>query len=150
MRKVVIASAVGATAELVVDGVNGFLHAPRDVEALASIIERVLRQPASEWDIMRFAWSGDLNAANTFLDIFHSGSPQNLPGYQSAAFDRQLAEATAQADAHTAAELMRDAEQILINDYPLVPLYFYVSKHMVKPNIRGFEATSPNLRFVFT
>lgn len=97
------------------------------------------REQRSEWDVMRFAWSGDYNAADTFLNIFLSDNSQNLPGYRNVQYDSELASAAAQTDARSAATLMRDAEHRLINDYPVAPLYFYVSKHMVSPDVSGFE-----------
>jgi oligopeptide transport system substrate-binding protein len=33
---------------------------------------------------------------------------------------------------------MQDAEQILLEEAPLMPVYFYVSKHLVKPWVGGF------------
>jgi oligopeptide transport system substrate-binding protein len=32
------------------------------------------------------------------------------------------------------------AERVLLADYPVIPLYFYVSKHLVSPAVSGFEA----------
>ena len=97
------------------------------------------RDQRSEWDVMRFAWFGDYNAATTFLDIFESGNPQNLARYQNSDYDRQLAAASKENNAREAATLMQSAESTLIQDYPIVPLYFFVSKHLVKPHIVGFE-----------
>ena len=42
-------------------------------------------------------------------------------------------------DVKTRQRLLTEAERILIADYPLVPLYFFVNKHLVSRRIRGFE-----------
>ncbi len=97
------------------------------------------RDQRGEWDVMRFAWFGDYNAASTFLDIFRAGNSQNLAGYQSARYDELLAAAARHNDVQAAASLMHDAEAQLIGDYPIAPLYFFVSKHLVKPHVLGFE-----------
>lgn len=97
------------------------------------------REQRDEWDVMRFAWFGDYNAANTFLDIFRSRDTQNLAGYESPRYDELLTAAAGQNEAQTATALMRDAEAELIGDYPIAPLYFFVSKHLVKPHVLGFE-----------
>ena len=97
------------------------------------------REQRREWDVMRFAWFGDYNAANTFLDIFRSGDTQNLAGYQNARYDKLLSAAADQSDMSTVATFMHDAEAALLGDYPIAPLYFYVSKHLVKPHVLGFE-----------
>jgi len=93
-----------------------------------------------EWQIMRFAWTGDYNHASTFTDILLSASPQNLPGYQSPRFDSLVAAALAEQDTSTQAQLLASAEAEMLGDYPIVPLYFYVSKHLVSPAVRGFNS----------
>lgn len=97
------------------------------------------RDQRSEWQVMRFAWFGDYNAPGTFLEIFESHSLQNLPLYRSKNFDQLLSAARIESNRNTSAELMREAEQQLLDDYPIAPLYFFVSKHLVRPGISGFE-----------
>ena len=97
------------------------------------------RELREEWDAMRFAWVGDYNAPNTFLDIFRSGDEQNLAAYSSADFDKLMVDAAHQDDLRTAAEFLRSAESVVLNDYPIAPLYFYASKHMVDASIGGYE-----------
>ena len=92
-----------------------------------------------EWQIMRFAWAGDYNHASTFTDILLSASPQNLPGYQSPRFDSLVAAALAEQDTNAQAQLLASAEAEMLDDYPIAPLYFYVSKHLVSPAVLGFE-----------
>ncbi len=49
LKKLVVASRVGAVAECVTDGVDGFLHPPKDPAALALILERLFTAPAGAW-----------------------------------------------------------------------------------------------------
>lgn len=97
------------------------------------------RDVREEWQTMRFSWFGDYNDASTFTDIFHSESAQNLAMYSSAEYDHLINSAATEIDPGIRAGILARAEARLINDYPIAPLYFYVSKHMVKPNILGFE-----------
>jgi len=64
MRKVVVTTPVGGTPEFVKDGVNGFLHSPRDEASLIAILERVLTTPASQWNALRD------RAHQTWRDLF--------------------------------------------------------------------------------
>ena len=96
------------------------------------------RARRDEWDAMRFSWFGDYEDPATFTELFRSGSDQNLPGYDSAAYDALLDRATT-ADGAARASLLASAERRFLDDYPIVPLYFYVSKHLVSPRVRGFE-----------
>lgn len=97
------------------------------------------RDDRPAWDVMRFAWFGDYDAAGTFLDIFTHDSPQNLAGYRSAEYDALVARATSAIDAAQRAKAGQAAERRLLSDYPVAPLYFYVSKHLVRPGLSGFE-----------
>ncbi len=88
---------------------------------------------------MRFAWFGDYNHASTFTNIFRSGDPQNLPAYANPEYDRLLAAASSEIDLASRVVHMTRAESVLLADYPIAPLYFFVSKHLVRPGIAGFE-----------
>jgi ABC-type oligopeptide transport system substrate-binding subunit len=97
------------------------------------------RDRRDEWQIMRFAWSGDYNDAGTFADILLSSSPQNLAGYENEHYDDLLEAALREPDAVERSRLMSVAEATMLDDYPIAPLYFYVSKHLVSPQVQGFE-----------
>ncbi|MDJ0710552.1 MAG: peptide ABC transporter substrate-binding protein [Woeseiaceae bacterium] len=85
------------------------------------------RDQRQDWDVMRFAWTGDYAHPTTFLELFYSDGPLNLPAWSSESFDRLVA-----------AGEYRQAETLMLADYPVIPLYFYVSKHLVHPSIKGF------------
>ena len=97
------------------------------------------RDNHDDWQVMRFAWFGDYNDASTFTDIFRSSSAQNLPGYRSAVYDRLLDNAGKSASEHERRSSMNAVERHLMQDYPVIPLYFYVSKHLVSPNVGNFR-----------
>ncbi|MDJ0759387.1 MAG: peptide ABC transporter substrate-binding protein [Woeseiaceae bacterium] len=98
------------------------------------------RDNREEWDVMRFAWFGDYNDPTTFLDIFQSGSEQNLSGYDSKSFDEALAIASMTEDLADRSEKLQEAERLILADQPIAPLYFFVSKRLVHPSIGGFES----------
>lgn len=97
------------------------------------------RNKRAEWQVMRFAWFGDYNHASTFTNIFRSNDPQNLSRYSNAEYDRLLAQQPEATGEREHAQLMTDAESLLLQDHPVAPLYFYVSKHLVRPGIGGFR-----------
>jgi ABC-type oligopeptide transport system substrate-binding subunit len=97
------------------------------------------RDDRDDWQLMRFAWTGDYAHPETFAGILHSASPQNLPGYASEHYDRLLEEAGSVADGAAQMALYARAEARMLEDNPLIPLYFFVSKHLVRPGISGFE-----------
>jgi len=97
------------------------------------------RDDREEWQVMRFAWSGDYNHVSTFTGILHSASPQNLAGYSNSRFDELIDAAGTTQGAEKQSDLFASAEAVMLADYPIAPLYFYVSKHLVSPSLRGFH-----------
>ena len=91
-----------------------------------------------EMDVYRLSWVGDYNDPYTFLQYLKSDFGINLPHYKSAAYDALLADAARQTDPAKRRELLEQAERTMLADHPLIPLYFYVNKHLVKPELQGW------------
>jgi oligopeptide transport system substrate-binding protein len=89
-------------------------------------------------DMYRLSWVGDYNDAYTFLQYLKGGFGINLPHYASAAYDALLDEASRQNDAGKRRALLEEAERTMLADHPLIPLYYYVNKHLVKPQLKGW------------
>lgn len=92
--------------------------------------------------IFRFGWIGDYNDAFTFAELLKSTSGNNDPGYANPKYDRLLELAQAELDLEKRGDLLEEAERILLEDLPIIPLYFYVKARMVKPWVQGYE---PNI-----
>ena len=91
-----------------------------------------------EYWVARRAWVGDYLDPNTFLDMMVTGGENNGTGWSNAEYDGLIAAARAESDETKRLELLRRAEQILMDEVPIIPMYHYVSKNMVKPYVRGF------------
>ncbi|MEE8308059.1 MAG: peptide ABC transporter substrate-binding protein [Gammaproteobacteria bacterium] len=100
------------------------------------------RKNRANWEIMRYGWVGDFNDAYTFLEIMHSQHGQNTAGYNNPQYDRLTEAASEEGDLTARRKLMESAERVFMEDYPILPLYFYVSKHLVQPYVQGFR---PNI-----
>jgi oligopeptide transport system substrate-binding protein len=92
-----------------------------------------------EYDISRSSWFGDWPDPANFLEIFASTSENNRTGWASAEYDALLAEAASSAGA-ARAEVLARAEALLLEAAPLAPVYFYVSRNLVRPGLAGFES----------
>ncbi len=97
------------------------------------------RHDKQKWDVVRLAWNADYNDASSFLDILRSNSSNNDTGYANPSFDRSLDEAAQAVDPETRRGLLQGAERLMLADYPLIPLYFFVSKRLVKPYVSGVK-----------
>lgn len=89
-------------------------------------------------EVFRSGWIGDYNDAYTFAQLMHSQNAQNDSGWVNAEYDALLDKAAVEGDAVLRAQYMQQAEQILLDETPLMPVYFYVSKHLIKPWVGGF------------
>ncbi|NRA96938.1 MAG: peptide ABC transporter substrate-binding protein, partial [Planctomycetes bacterium] len=93
-----------------------------------------------DYAIARSSWIGDFNDPSNFLDLFVTGSGGNRTGFTNAAYDRDVGERApaAQASARRSA-ILREAEERLLREAPIIPIYHYVSRAMVKPWVKGFS-----------
>jgi oligopeptide transport system substrate-binding protein len=89
-------------------------------------------------EMFRSSWVGDYNDAYTFARCLKSGDGVNLPHYQSTAYDALLARAADATEPAQRRALLEEAERVMLRDTPLIPLYFPVSKHLVKPDVQGW------------
>jgi ABC-type oligopeptide transport system substrate-binding subunit len=97
------------------------------------------RHDKSKWDVVRLAWNADYNDASNFLEIFRSNSANNDTGYSNISFDKLLDTAASTADPSLRRRLLETAEKTILDDYPAIPLYFLVSKRLVKPYVLGVK-----------
>jgi oligopeptide transport system substrate-binding protein len=95
------------------------------------------RHDKTRWEVARLGWTADFNDASNFLDTFRKNSPNNDSGYANTSFDILLDEAARTLDSDTRRQLLEAAERVMLNDYPILPLYFFVSKRMVKSYVHG-------------
>lgn len=92
--------------------------------------------------VFRGGWIADVPDARNFLAAFGSDGPLNWTGYDDAGFRERLAKADAARTEAARNAWLHAAEQRLLNDDAVVPLYFYTSKHLVSPHVLGYEANA--------
>ncbi|MDO4436304.1 MAG: peptide ABC transporter substrate-binding protein [Cardiobacteriaceae bacterium] len=97
------------------------------------------REKVPTMHVFRAGWISDYQDPNTFLELFQANSEVNDISYNNPEFEAKLKAATTETDAAKRFELLHEAEAIVLNDYALMPIYHYVTKHLVKPYVKGFE-----------
>lgn len=90
------------------------------------------------FDVSRSAWIGDYPDPNTFLDMFVTGGENNKTGWGNAEYDRLITASASEADPTARLAILKDAEAILMDEMPIIPIYFYVTQNMVAPRLGGF------------
>ncbi len=94
---------------------------------------------APDLQVFWYAWAADYPDPTTFLDLFTSGAAENDSGYANPAYDKLIAEAERTADDYRRAGLLQDAEELLVHDNPVIPLYARAQPYLVKPWVRGYH-----------
>jgi oligopeptide transport system substrate-binding protein len=100
----------------------------------------VKREQPAECDLLRFGWSADFVDAEAFLALFGSGHAQNVAGYSNPAYDSLLESSGVTTDATQRSAILAEAEQVLLQDAVVIPVFHRVSKRLVKPYIAGVVA----------
>ena len=95
------------------------------------------RKDPARWDIVRLGWSADYNDAGDFLETFRHSSPNNDTGYASKEYDSLLDSAVTSPEPAVRKGILEKAEKVMLSEYPVVPVYFFSSKRLVKPYVKG-------------
>jgi len=90
--------------------------------------------------VFRGGWIADVNDARNFLSNFQSDNVLNWSGLNDPKYDALMQQADQAASPAQRSALMQQAEVRLLSEYAVIPVYFYVSKHLVKAKVKGFEA----------
>ena len=109
---------------------------------------KVLLQDLERGDVVqvfRGSWLADYDDAYSFLQVLQSGFGINTPHYSNPSYDALLAAAADQPDPQQRRALLQQAEAAMLDDQPLIPLYFYVAKHLVNQHVRGLQDNPMNV-----
>jgi oligopeptide transport system substrate-binding protein len=94
---------------------------------------------SGEFDILRAAWFGDYDDPNTFLSLGESDNGNNHTNWKNLEYDALIEAAALESDAEKRMELFQDAEAILIQELPVIPIYFYVTSRLIHPAVSGWH-----------
>ena len=100
---------------------------------------------ARNYEIADSSWIADFNDPMTFLGLFKSTTgPQNQPDYKNLAYDALLDKADNEIDLKRRGAYLAEAEHMMLEDAPIAPIYYYVSKNLVSPKITGWVDNLPD------
>lgn len=95
------------------------------------------RHDRTRWDVIIDGWNADYADPGNFLELFKSGGVQNDAGLADAEYDRLLDAAANEASPEKRLTLLAEAEKRLLADGAIAPLYFPVTRRLVKPYVDG-------------
>lgn len=95
----------------------------------------------------RGSWIADYPDAENYLSVFYSKNPAppNYTRYKNPEFDKAFEKAIAETNDSLRYKLYQLADQIMMNDAPVVPLWYDKAVRLVQPHVTGFKANALNL-----
>ncbi len=119
---------------------------PVQVEVIQKSL--LLEQTAkSQALFFRASWIADYPDAENYMAMFYSKNPAppNYTRYHNPAFDVLYEKSLLEVTDSIRYRLYREMDQIVINDAPMIPLWYDLALHLVLPNITGFYPNALNL-----
>ena len=109
---------------------------------------RVLKQTIDSREVQAFrgSWIADYNDPYSFLQVLRGGFGINLARYRDEGYDALLDQA-ATARGEPRGALLAEAERRMLDAVPVVPLFFYVSKHLVAARVEGWYDNVMNVTY---
>jgi oligopeptide transport system substrate-binding protein len=94
---------------------------------------------AKNFEVADGGWVADYNDPQNFLYLFMSTSgPMNYPGFANARYDSLVELSSFVLDIDERAALLREAEQIFLDEAPIAPLWHEVNRNLVNPRVTGW------------
>lgn len=94
------------------------------------------------FQMVRFGWIGDYVDPNTFLELYTSHNGNNNSGWANAEYDALIAKAEATVDTDARYAVFQEAEKLLLEEAPILPIYYYMSTYLLDKRVKGWY---PNL-----
>jgi len=101
----------------------------------------------SQATFFRGSWMADYPDAENYFTVFYSKNPAppNYTRYKNAAFDVLYEKALLETNDSLRYLLYHQLDKLIVEDAPVVPLWYDMVIHLVQPNITGFDANALNL-----
>ena len=91
------------------------------------------------YQIDRAAWIGDYVDATNFLNMFVTGGGNNRTGWSNLRYDKLLRESEMKANQSERYAILQKAEKILMDEAPIVPIYYYTQIRLISPSVKGWD-----------
>ncbi len=92
-----------------------------------------------KYNVARSGWIGDYVDPTTFLGIWKTGDSNNNTGWSNADYDRLLAESSLLSDTNARYAVLAEAESILLDELPILPIYWYTRVYLIHPDVKNWR-----------
>jgi oligopeptide transport system substrate-binding protein len=90
-----------------------------------------------DYQVLRAGWIADYVDPMTFLDLWMTGNGNNDTGWSHPKYDNLLRQAQNTGNLQIRLLLLHQAEKILMNELPVMPIYFYTRPYIIKDRVKG-------------
>lgn len=90
-----------------------------------------------DYQICRAAWVGDYLDPSTFLAMWQTGDGNNNTGWSNSRYDELINQSFREGDATRRLAILNEAETLLLNEAPVLPVYWYTHSYLMRPEVRG-------------
>lgn len=90
------------------------------------------------YQMARAAWIADYVDPNSFLDMWVTGGGNNETGWANKDYDALIGDASRESDAAKRLEIFQKAEAVLMDEMPIIPIYFYTRQCLKRPELKGW------------
>ena len=94
---------------------------------------------ALNYSISRGGWIGDYLDPNTFLDMYVTGGGNNDLGFSNKDYDNYIKMAAAESNHAKRLEYFRKAEDILMGEVAVIPIYYYTNNSLISPKVKMYS-----------
>jgi oligopeptide transport system substrate-binding protein len=100
---------------------------------------------AGDFDVGWASWGSAYADASEHLGLLETGASSNRGAYSNPAFDAILARTRQTVDPAERTALLPEAEQILLDDNAIAPLFFMPASNLVNPRVTGWQNNPRNV-----
>ena len=96
-------------------------------------------QQTLNFDMSSAGWIGDYLDPTTFLNLWTQGNGNNNTGWSDPRYEALLREAALKAEPAARFALFREAESLLMDAQPIVPISYYTRNYLLRPEVKGWH-----------
>jgi oligopeptide transport system substrate-binding protein len=98
-------------------------------------------QHTQNYQLERAGWIADYEDPHVFLEIWETGNGNNDTLWSNPEYDRLLHQALQARDVKERYEIYQKMDAILVDECPVIPIYYYTRTFLLSPKVKGYWPT---------
>lgn len=93
----------------------------------------------SDYDLAIGGWIADYPDPTSFLDLWKKGDGNNRTNWSSEEYEKLLKKAEQSTDPAERMDVLSQAETILLDEMPIIPVYWYTTNYLLDTSVKGWH-----------